>query len=240
MVPLPLVALLSVTALILPTNAAPTRTHCRCFVVDANKPWSPSAILHDTSRQLDTCAHMGPEIEYFRISEPEIYQTYYQHIVHEQSTATPTEDDLRPLTTTVLMELARKDLFEHQLHLDTPLPSAPTERPRERIICRSEPEPISEYHDSELTLFALGVIVVLAILACVAECINLLMGWAEQRELLRRSPVRLAGDEKKLRAYSSSERSPEWRCPSPETRVYTAYLIDTADEDDDEINRPVM
>ncbi|ORY05283.1 hypothetical protein BCR34DRAFT_47168 [Clohesyomyces aquaticus] len=235
MVTLSLITLLSAASIVLPAHAAPTRTHCRCVVVDANKPWSSSTSLRDTSRRFDACANMGPEIEYFRHSEPDIYESYFKHIVNEELTATPTEDDLQPLSTTVLMELADKSGFDQD---GAALPSAPTERPRQRIICRSEPEFISEYHDSEITLFALTVIVVLAILACVAECINCFISW-EQREF-RRSPVRLTGEEKKLRAYESSpERSRERRYTSPE-RPCIAYATRVEEEDDDEINRPVM
>jgi hypothetical protein len=54
------------------------------------------------------------------------------------------------------------------------LPSAPTERPREIIICHPEPETFSAYKDSKLTLIALNVIVVMVIFACIVEGIILL------------------------------------------------------------------
>ncbi|KAF2192326.1 hypothetical protein K469DRAFT_716848, partial [Zopfia rhizophila CBS 207.26] len=223
------IALLYLASLVFPAAGAPTRSHCRCVVIDANKPPSSSSALRDTSRRYDVCAQLGPELEYFQLAEPDVYQTYFQHIIDERPTATPTEDELKPLTTTVLMELAAKNRLDHS---DIALPSAPTERPRERIICRSESEAFTEYHDSRTTLFSLGVIVVMAVLACIAECINLLMSWMESRQA-RRAPVRLSGGEKKLRAYSA----PDQKCNAPEVHACTAYLVEL--DDDDEWNVPV-
>lgn len=53
----------------------------------------------------------------------------------------------------------------------------PTTRPHERIVCYLEPEPFSAYQDSFVTLWALHIIVAVAILACAAEGVQMGMRW---------------------------------------------------------------
>jgi hypothetical protein len=153
-------------------------------------------------------------------------------VVGDKPRGTPTEADLKPLPTSVLLEMARS----HGVidNTDAALPSAPTSLVHERIICRTAVDEEEEYHDSVTTLFVLGVIIVMAILACVAECLTLLTNWCLDRPSRRRSRrnrVRLSGGEKKLRAYSSGESSSA--CPGRVNfNVSHAYSVE-GDEDED-------
>lgn len=169
-----LLPLLSLASLLLPAFSAPTRTLCRCTIVDTSKPWT-SSIPASTSNTYDSsiCATLGPHLENFRHSQPDQYHTYLRNAAVEQATPT-TDDDLEPLSTTVLLRLAAQNGFEN---LGVVLPSAPTERPREIIVCHPEPETFSAYKDSRTTLFALNVIVAMVVLACIAEVIILASDW---------------------------------------------------------------
>ena len=170
-------------SLLLSASALPTRLQCRCIAISTSDPW-PESPSFSSSSPKDICAHLGPELEYFRHAEPELYESYFNHLVQDEDVIpTPTDDEaLKPLSTTVLMELAaRNDRLEERERAagaeDGFPPSAPTERPRHRIVCRSEREPVTQYRDSATKLFALKVVVALAILACVAECVNHLVAW---------------------------------------------------------------
>lgn len=116
------------------------------------------------------CSSLGPELEHIQHVDPELYNVFVnQPNAASQLKATPTEEDLRPLSTTVLMKLATKNGLAN--------PNAPPDRPHQKIICRSIPEPLTGYHDSQTTLIILQIIVALGILGCIAEAISLLSDW---------------------------------------------------------------
>ncbi|KAF2000762.1 hypothetical protein P154DRAFT_522353 [Amniculicola lignicola CBS 123094] len=214
-------------------KSAPTRTHCRCIIVDTTES-TPSSSLLETSRSPDICANFGPELEYFRYADPELYQK----IIGPSTEKPSTVGDPRPLTTEVLMRLSGKSSLDFR-DQDGALPSAPTGRPSQKILCHSEAETFSAYQDSRVTLYALQVVVAMVILACIAECVSLLTDWFDTRQE-HPSVVRLSGTERRLRARSA----PEWISSVIEKRKQDPYLprIDDVDEedDDDECNRPVM
>ncbi|KAF2703934.1 hypothetical protein K504DRAFT_538405 [Pleomassaria siparia CBS 279.74] len=270
-----MLSLLALAALLLPVSSAPTRTNCRCTILDTStsKSWTSSipasnSGLSPSASEYNVCANLGPQLENFRHSQPDLYQSYIQRasLENSQPTPTPTADQLQqPLTTTVLLRLAAQNGFES---LGVVLPSAPTERPTEIIVCHPEPETFTIYQDSKTTLFALNVIVAMVILACVAESIILVSDWLQRRkstttpthhhhhhntlrltgaERLLRAPTRAdlecifsPGAEKKMRAYEA----PGWverTTPSEKPEFFTAYLVTIEEEDDDdEMNRPVM
>lgn len=148
-------------------------SRCRCVTIDETLPWTSSPALLDASKPNDVCSRLGPELEHWRLVDSDGFKTYFEGMIDENPLPTPTDDEMQPLTTTVLMELASKNVF----NVNSPPHSAPTERPRERIICRSEPEKADEYHASFCSLFAVGVIIVMIVLACVAECVDVLITW---------------------------------------------------------------
>ena len=244
--------------------AAPTRTqsrtHCRCVLVsDSLNPletpsaahwtpanWKPTDPTPSASpyhqQSLDKCTNLGPELEHFRHTKPDLYESY----VRDKIAYPSNDEEQKPLPTEVLMNKEPR----------------PTSRPNERIVCYSEPEAFTAYSDSCLTLWALQVIVAVTILACVAEGIHLCMRWfsasAESEEnhdssekalrlpgaerLLLAIPAQMnekdeifsPGADKKIRAYEATRyfvvKSQSGR------REFVAYDSD----DDDEANRPVM
>jgi hypothetical protein len=160
---------LSLASLSLTTSSAPTRaTYCRCTIIDSSKPWTSTTPLlssNQTTSNINICTNLGPQLENFRHAQPELYQSYIKQAAVERPQAKPVDDDLEPLTRTVLLKAAQDGLGS----LGVVLPSAPTERPQEIIICEPEPETFSAYKDSKTTLFALHVIVAMVILACIVE-----------------------------------------------------------------------
>lgn len=170
--PLPLLALVSTFAPIV--IAVPTRTHCRCTIVDANSEPATYTPILDASRRPDICNNLGPELEYFNHAEPELYEAYInQQNAGNQASATPTKDAAQSPTTVVLMKLGIKNGLSFK---GSSLPR-PTERPSQRIVCHSEPEVSSVYHDSQITLYILQIIIALAVLGCIAEGITSVTDW---------------------------------------------------------------
>ncbi|PSN70157.1 hypothetical protein BS50DRAFT_632078 [Corynespora cassiicola Philippines] len=220
--------------------AVPTRTNCRCTIVSNDTV--PASTPRPSADSFDICSGLGPELEHFRHAEPDLYASYIHQA--KASDSTPTDEE-QPLTTTVLLQLAAKNGFQN---LGVVLPSTES-----RIVCRSAPEPFSAYQDSRMTLLALQVIVAIAVLACLAECVTLVADWLSNRRCLQQKPaLRLIGAEQRLRAVMSPESifspgaekklraysSPDWmpRTLSEKGRQFDAY----EEEDDDEMNRPVM
>lgn len=253
--------LLSTTSLAAPTRTQ-TRAHCRCVLVsDTFNPletpsaahwtpaaWKPTDPTPSASpkhhRNLDKCADLGPELETFRHTNPDLYDSYVRDKI---AANTAVDDEEKPLPTEVLMNREPR----------------PTSRPTERIVCYSEPETFTAYNDSCLTLWGLQIIVAITILACVGEGIHLGMRWASgsastdcehdassekalrlpgAERLLLAIPAQVTenedvfspGVEKKLKAYEATRyfvvKSSSGR------REFIAY----DSEDDDEANRPVM
>ncbi|OCL10299.1 hypothetical protein AOQ84DRAFT_772 [Glonium stellatum] len=164
------VAYLSLASISIPATAAPARTNCRCVSIDESIPWTLSSALLDASRRNDRCSRLGPELERWRLVDPVAYQNYFADLVEKEDWATSLYDELKPLPTGVLMELASHAIINPH----DPPRSAPTGGPRDRIICREEkekeaPDPPS----SGSSLFYMGIIIVAIVLACIAECINM-------------------------------------------------------------------
>lgn len=164
------------TTLFTAALAAPARTHCRCTIV-SNAPspaiytpsvahWTPSDPIASPV-VADLCSNLGPELENFQHTQPDLYASYIRH-----STPASGTEQQRPLSTTVLLEVAvRKGNHDHQNE------PRPTSRPHESILCQSVPDPLSAYQSSFANLWALQIIIAVAILACVAEGVHIGMRW---------------------------------------------------------------
>lgn len=180
----------------IPATAAPARTNCRCVSIDESIPWTLSSALLDASKRNDRCSRLGPELERWRLVDPVGYVNYFADLVEKDALATSPYDELKPLPTEVLMELATRTIVDPH----DPPRSATTGGPRDRIICREVKEKeATEPAFSRSSLFYIGLIIVAIVLACIAECINVFISWIN---LIyeRRKPVRLPGGEKDLRA----------------------------------------
>ncbi|KAH4208134.1 hypothetical protein HBI25_009890 [Parastagonospora nodorum] len=230
-------SLFATTILLSTTSAAPTRTHCRCTVVadTANVISSPST-AHWTPAQpspspifSDICSNLGPELENFQHSEPDLYAAYLSRTEGPSSTNDHQRVFLSPARENGL--LARKESSEPR----------PSSRPRQRIVCRSEPDPATEYQPSFVTLWVLQVIVVISIMACVAEGIHLSLRWYGTPDS---AMVPFFGSEKLLIEVLDSEKNTQTMVTTPMLIVQAPNgdrVCVTYDEDeDDEMNRPVM
>ncbi|OAL56634.1 hypothetical protein IQ07DRAFT_13318 [Pyrenochaeta sp. DS3sAY3a] len=272
-----------------PTLAFPTRTQCRCTIVSdalsapASSPspahWLPSSpspsASSSSSSAADVCSNLGPQLEDFQLTKPDLYDSYMR------SSQVPVSGAQRsPVETTVLLDFAGSRSGKGR-PLEESEDPRPTTRPRQRIVCQAEPEPFSAYQSSFLSLWATQLVVVLAVFACIAEGLHLGLRWYVDapsascsqvnsvlilsRRMERQSKdsgaqghgnLRLQGGEKrllaippsnadpesifspgadkKLRAYESARYVPvHWTMVK---REFSAY----DEEDDDEMNRPVM
>jgi hypothetical protein len=215
---LSLAALLTTT-----TSAFPSRTHCRCTITESNSHFLPESIPtseYTDTAPFDVCTTLGPELEDFRATKPE----QYTHFISQALTATPSEDATstdgeKPLPTTVLLQLAVRNGLGN---LGVVVPRASATRSGQAIVCRTEIHSSSKYQDSLITLVVVQVIVGLAILACVAECITLALrryvvhtdsyppshvltpdrrlSSSTQEHIPKRPALRLSGEEKRLLA----------------------------------------
>ncbi|KAJ4384054.1 hypothetical protein N0V86_000898 [Didymella sp. IMI 355093] len=250
------------------TLAAPTRTqqrsHCRCILVsDTFNPletpsaahwtptnWKPTDPTPSASpyhqQSPDKCATLGPELDSFRDAKPDLYESYVSDKIAAIAPH-PSHDEEKPLSTEALMNQ------EPRLK----------SRPNERIVCYSEPEAVSAYSDSCLTLWALQVIVAITILACVAEGIHLGMRWfssssaaSEEDHISPEKALQLPGAERLLLAIPAQGIEKEDVFSPGVDKKMKAYeatryfvvksssgrreFIAYDSEDDDEANRPVM
>ncbi|KAF2857005.1 hypothetical protein T440DRAFT_524971 [Plenodomus tracheiphilus IPT5] len=252
------------------TLAAPTRTNCHCTIVsDAPSPaqdtpstahWMPSDPSPSSARA-DACADLGPKLDVFRHTEPEVYNSYLRQSKFKLDTQVP-----QPIPTTVLSALAAHSKVGHGSHGENMENATAREvlEPLERIVCRSAPEHMDSYQDSILNLWLSQIVMAVAILACVAEGIHIGMRWMSQRNsdntpispLPEKSRLRLPGGEKRLLAIPPTNASLDVvASPGAEkkSRAYQSmrFFVTQAssgrrefiaydDEDDDEANRPVM
>ncbi|KAF2031236.1 hypothetical protein EK21DRAFT_63586 [Setomelanomma holmii] len=258
----PAVSVFASTLLLSTTSAAPTRTHCRCTVVADAPPaaiftpsaahWTPA----ESSRSpiVDICSNLGPELENFQHTKPDLYESYLSQTEgHSES-----NDQQRPLTTTVLVNFAAGNKLHERSQPDEE--PRPTTRPHQRIVCRSEPEPFTAYHGSFVTLWALQIIIAIAILACIAEGVHLSVRWystphidSHSDQLLGKmgGMMRLPGSQRLWLSISTS-RTDE-TVSEKESRSYEAtpilvvetpngerVVIAYEEDDDDEMYRPVM
>ncbi|OCK75863.1 hypothetical protein K432DRAFT_396918 [Lepidopterella palustris CBS 459.81] len=195
-------AIVTLASISLPATAAPTRSYCRCVSVDETLPWTKSSAVLDASERFDICSRLGPELEHWRLVDQVGYDAYFADLVEETAWSALSSDELKPLPTGVLMELAARKVVDPY----APPRSAPTERPRERIICRSErAEELSE-PESGSSLFYMTVIIIMVVLAFIAECINVAISWFNH-VYEAKTAIRLAGGEKDLRAWDAFQKS---------------------------------
>jgi hypothetical protein len=190
--------LLTLSALLTTTSAFPSRTHCLCTIVDANAarflPESlpnsedPSIIPSEytSAAQSDICTNLGPELESLRDAKPDQYADFISHAL----TTTISQDasstaEQRPISTTILLQLSAQNSFAN---LGAVLPSEPPAPSQQRIVCRTEVQGVPAYQNSLITLFVVQVIIGLAILACVAECVTLALRWYVPRTPPRPRP----------------------------------------------------
>jgi hypothetical protein len=172
--------LLILATLYIPSAAVPTRSRCHCTILSAQDSIASSSLLLSGSRIPDRCANLGSSLEYFRHTAPEIYDKYFP------PSASPTTEDPRPLSTAVLLKIAAKHgHVEYTAHASNP----EAQRPGERIVCRSEPEAWTEFHGSRSTLFSLQVIVAMAFIACIAECLSLSYDWYVHHLSIHNAPI---------------------------------------------------
>jgi hypothetical protein len=158
----------------IPAAAAPARTNCRCVSIDESIPWTLSSALLDASKRNDRCSRLGPELERWRLVDPVGYVNYFADLVEKDALATSLYDELKPLPTGVLMELATRTIVGPH----DPPRSATTGGPRDRIICREAKENEAvEPASSRSSLFYMGLIIVAIVIACIAECINVFISW---------------------------------------------------------------
>ncbi|KAF2643154.1 hypothetical protein P280DRAFT_477987 [Massarina eburnea CBS 473.64] len=279
-----IISVLALASALSTTSALPSRSHCRCTIVDASKPYgfasgNPEKISppsHSSYRSVNTfpsrprhdaCLTLGPELENFKHTNPKAYSDFLAHSASTEvwvdpKSASPTETESSltteetPISTTVLLHMAaRKGLQD----LGVVLPSMPTGRPHQRIVCRPEHvQSFKSYQDSAYMLLALQVIVAFAFLAAVVEGATLMVQWFRfgsnntfevTQPLPVRPALRLSGDEKLLRAFPATEsvfspgvdkkfrayRSATWSPSSHSKKVFEAWV-----DEDDEANRPVM
>ena len=158
----------------IPATAAPVRTNCRCVSINESIPWTLSSALLDASKRNDRCSRLGPELERWRLVDPMGYVNYFADLVEKDALATSLYDELKPLPTGVLMELAARTIVDPH----DPPRSAPTGGPRDRIICREAKEKeTAEPASSRSSLFYMGLIIVAIVITCIAECINVFISW---------------------------------------------------------------
>ncbi|PVI06530.1 hypothetical protein DM02DRAFT_424769 [Periconia macrospinosa] len=197
-----IIPLLWIATAISHTSALPSRTHCRCTILDASSPSGiisqnpemvsspqrPSLHRHRQSSQLsqsDVCHALGPELENFRYTNPKAYSDF---IAHSSSTevwvdpsspaaapqSTPTQEEA-PLSTTILLQMASRRGMNA---LGVVASSGQSRRQEPRIRCTTEEvQDFRAYQDSVYTLLALQVIVAFAVLACVVEGVMLTVRW---------------------------------------------------------------
>ncbi|KAH7405933.1 hypothetical protein DE146DRAFT_630630 [Phaeosphaeria sp. MPI-PUGE-AT-0046c] len=257
------------SALLLSTSAlaAPTRTHCRCTVVADAAPaaiftpsaahWTPAEPSSTPRVFEDPCTNLGPELETFQHTEPELYASYL--VGSEQSASTQSDyehDSQRPISRDVVTRFAsakerglsaRREAEESEV-------SRPMTRTRQRIVCHSEMDQFSEYQGSFVTLWILHVIVAVAILACIAEGVHLsLLRWYGRSDSTGQGVMRLPGSQNLVLEISSegltgadveggekkgwTQATPMLIVQAPNgDRVCIRYEEDL----DDEMYRPVM
>jgi hypothetical protein len=231
------------------TSAAPTRTHCRCSVVaDAAPPaiftpsaahWTPAELLPSTSAPPDLCSDLGPQLEHFQRTAPDLYASYL-----EKSDASSSKSNV------LVNFAARNELQARRADASEP---RPTSRPHQRIVCHSESDPFTAYQSSFLTLWILQIVVAIAILACIVEGVHLCMRWyGAPDNSTQHGVMRFPGRQNLLLEVSGStagvavrDEKRDSRQPATPMLIVQApngdrVCITYEEDDDDESNRPVM
>lgn len=156
--------------------SATTQSHCRCISISSTQPQSSSLFLEASRSTHWHCAELGPKLEYWRRTNPDDFRGAWRELFgddEEESLApsAPTSalHDLKPLPTGVLLELAARKGEEGG---------------DEKIICRARSEgAFGEQHGSDETqqdewtdrgLAIVGVLVVVVVLSCIAELMEMM------------------------------------------------------------------
>jgi hypothetical protein len=226
---LPVLAL-ATTLFTAPTTAFPARTNCRCTITETNPHFLPESLPtpeYTDSSPPDICSPLGPELEDLRAVKPDEYAALISHrhtTTTTSANATSTKEE-RPASTTILLQIAARSKLGT---LGVVLPSAPaTVRTGQMIVCKTEIRSFSKYQDSLITLFVVQVIVGLAVLACIAECVTLALRWyviciltqspcyvltvacrmsgSAEEHIPNKPALRLSGEEKRLLAIPGVE-----------------------------------
>lgn len=255
MLPTLTASLVASTLLLCTTTAAPTRTHCRCTTVADAVPdaaFTPSA-AHWTSAEStpspvprDFCSNLGPELESFQHSKPDLYQMYLGRTEGPASN----NDHQQPFKTIKVSVnfAARKDSRGSISKSEW----QSTTRSHQRIVCHAESDLTKGYQGSFVTLWALQIIVAIGIIACIAEGLCLSLSWLGNPSTVlpgdwKSGPMRISGNETVVLQMSSSTYKPG----TPEQTYDAAPMLVlhapngdriciTYEEDDDEVYRPVM
>lgn len=169
--------------------AAPTRTHCHCAIISLSTSrfplstpstahWTPADPSTSTSPRPNLCANLGPELEHFRHTAPDLYEAY---IRDASSSSSQTDQDpiAHPIPTTVLLAYSGQGRRRpNALGADDAEDDAQAPlQPRQRIVCDAGSAPVDGEQTSLFNLWALQIIIGVAIFACVAECALLGMQW---------------------------------------------------------------
>ncbi|KAL5118377.1 hypothetical protein ACEQ8H_003726 [Pleosporales sp. CAS-2024a] len=180
------------------------------------------------------CASLGPELEHF---DPDLL--YLAHLSRtEEEDAPPsssanTNDHHHHQQQRVFIspttETEKNARRTRRKNMGSTTEPRPTSRPRQRI-----PDPFTPYHGSFVTLWVLQIIVAMAIMACVAEGVHLSLRWYGTPDTTT-AMVRFPGSDKLLIELLDSKKL-ILQVPNGDSLCITYE----EDEDDDEMNRPVM
>jgi hypothetical protein len=230
-------SLIATTLFLSTTIAAPTRTHCRCTIAADADPrssaahWTPA---ESKSAATDFCSNLGPELENSRYTEPSVYDTYLRG---------KGQPDV--LTVKVLANFAtRKDTGRTEGDKEP----RPVSRPYQHIVCRAEQDPLTEYQGSFITLWALQIMVIIAILACLAEGLHLSLRWYGTPSRTTQGDwasgiMQLPGSEELVFEFLGSEKTERTSDATPILIVQTPNgdrVCISYEDEDDEMDRPVM
>lgn len=221
-----------------PISAFPSRTHCACTLVDTTttrfNPESLPASEYTEKTPPDACARLGPALESLHAAHPDLYAEFLAHTPSAPGRPTPAAGEARPLSTTLLLqlsahrELAGLGVVLPSIHSAGPNAAQPQGTAPPRIVCKTQIHRFPSVHDSLITLVVLKVLVALAVLAFVAECVTLALRWyvpraggAADRPQLHvltrgwrrssfehvpeKSALRLSGEERRLLAVPVAE-----------------------------------
>ncbi|EUC38800.1 hypothetical protein COCCADRAFT_527 [Bipolaris zeicola 26-R-13] len=258
------------------TFALPTRTLCQCKIVPNTQSssststtsspyaidspsaahWAPASPSEDDSASPSPsplasstiCSSLASQLSQFQHTNPDLYALYLQR------PPTRSIDDSAPETpipTSVLLSATASD-------------ASSTSANGLKIICyedASTPDtqtPLRDIQSSPLTLLILQLIVVLSIVACIAEALHMLKNFISPPPTPEHN-LRLAGAEKRLLAIPShpyDSAANAMASPGAEKKLRAYYetpryfvakgrsgrteFIAYDDDSDDEINRPVL
>ncbi|EMD89906.1 hypothetical protein COCC4DRAFT_185369 [Bipolaris maydis ATCC 48331] len=263
------------------TLALPTKTHCQCKIVPSTPSststtsspyaidspsaahWAPASPSEDESASPSPsplasstiCTTLASQLSRFQHTNPDLYALYLQRA------PTRSIDDSvaqNPIPTSVLLSATSSSSSS------SPSDASSASANGFKIVCYEDeptpnaPAPLRDMQSSPLTLLVLQLVVVLSIVACIAEGLHMLKNLISPPPTPEHS-LRLAGAEKRLLAIPSAPydysadamASPgaekKIRAYNEAPRYFVAQgrngrreFIAYDDDSDDEINRPVL